>query len=93
MAKVALPATATEARILIPRTAILKTPIGMAAFTATSNGEGSHRAELRMISIGPSAGDSVSVLEGLSRGDQVIIDGQFALSDGDPIVLDAVASQ
>ena len=93
VAQVALPANASEARVLVPRTALLKTPIGMAVFIAAAAPDGgAHRAELRMVSIGPSSGDSVSILEGLSPGEQVVVEGQFALADGDAVVVDTTGA-
>ena len=87
VAQVALPANSDEARVLIDRNALLKTPVGMAVFIATAAGSG-YQAELRMVSIGANSGESVSILEGLKPGEQVVIDGQFALADGDTVVLD-----
>jgi multidrug efflux pump subunit AcrA (membrane-fusion protein) len=93
VAKVALPANASEARVLVPRAALLKTPIGMAVFIAAAAPDGgAHRAELRMVSIGPRSGDSVSILEGLSPGEYVVVEGQFALADGDAVVVDTTGA-
>lgn len=92
VAKVSLPATrASEEQVLIPRTALLKTPLGMSVFTIANEPGGSPRARLRMISVGPAAGDEVAILEGLGAGEDVVVDGQFALADGEPVIVERAA--
>ena len=92
VAKVSLPATQTsEKQVLIPRTALLKTPLGMSVFTVTNEPGETAQARLRMISVGPTADDEVVIIEGLRAGEDVVIDGQFALADGEPVIVERAA--
>ena len=51
-------------------------------------GGAARTARLRGIRTGRSGGEWIEVLEGVSEGDEVIVDGQFALRDGAAVVLD-----
>ena len=42
------------------------------------------------VRIGRSRGEVVQVVEGLSVGEQVVVDGLFALRDGAPVVTETV---
>ena len=49
------------------------------------------RARLQIVTLGRSDDDRVAVLDGLREGQHVVVEGQFALADGDPLeVGDAV---
>ena len=46
------------------------------------------RAVARPVRIGHSNAEKVEVLEGVSVGEEVVIDGLFALRDGAPVVVE-----
>jgi membrane fusion protein (multidrug efflux system) len=93
VAKVALSAHVNEEQVLIPRTALLKTQLGTAVFSITDDSNGHPRAVLKMISVGSSVGNEISVIDGLEAGESVVIDGHFALADGEMVIVDQTAKK
>ena len=68
-------------RLLAPRVALLRRGGRPEVFVVESE-HGGHVARRRSVRTGRSSGDRVEILEGLSEGDRVVVDGHFALSDG-----------
>ena len=77
LATVYMPYQAREARPTVPTAAIFRRNGTPHVFTVTDN-----RARLKAVRIGRSNGSVVEVVEGLAKGESVVIDGQFALRDG-----------
>jgi hypothetical protein len=48
---------------------------------------------LQIVSVGATSGNRAALLDGVSEDDVVVIDGHFALSDGDAVILDAVGAE
>jgi len=74
----------TTQGIVIPVTAVLRVSGQVFAFVAEEAG-GRLVAKQRAIKVGPIAGDSYSVVEGLKPGDRVVVSGTQKLADGVPI--------
>lgn len=65
----------TRRRIVVPTAAVLQIAGGPAAFVRT----GAEEYELRPLRIGVGLGDRVEVLAGLAPGEELVVDGGFAL--------------
>ncbi|HSQ40824.1 MAG TPA: efflux RND transporter periplasmic adaptor subunit [Fibrobacteraceae bacterium] len=63
--------------IIIPTTSILRDETGPYAMIAVDG-----RAQTKRLTLGPSAGDSTVVLDGLQVGDVLVAQGGFRLTDG-----------
>jgi len=74
----------TSDGLVIPVTAVLRVAGQFFVFVAEDAG-GTLVAKQRAIKVGPIAGDSYPVLEGLKPGDRVVISGTMKLADGAPI--------
>jgi membrane fusion protein (multidrug efflux system) len=66
--------------LVVPRDALLERDDGNVAFVAQDN-----KARLRAVTLGPSEGNLVVVLEGLSAGEWLIVTGQRNLVPGQPV--------
>ena len=77
LATVYLPYASQEQRLTVPASAVFRRNGTMHAFVVTDD-----RAELRPVRTGRSDAVQVEVLEGLSEGEVVVTEGQFALRDG-----------
>jgi membrane fusion protein (multidrug efflux system) len=69
-----------EDALVVPRDALLERDQGSVAFVNEED-----RARERNVVLGPSEGNRVVVLEGLSPGESLIVSGHRNLVDGDPI--------
>lgn len=76
-----------EEGALVPRAALLRRDGGLALFVVEGN-PGSLRASARTIRVGRQSGELVHVVAGVEAGEQVVVDGVFALTDGAPITLE-----
>jgi RND family efflux transporter MFP subunit len=74
----------TNQGLVIPVTAVLRVSGQYFAFVAEDNG-GKLVAKQRAIKVGPIAGDSYLVLDGLKPGDRVVTSGTMKLADSAPI--------
>lgn len=77
------------ARPLAPRAALMRNAGRSEVFVierAPDTSEGVARR--RAVRTGRSGGERVEILEGLEPGDEVVVDGQFALRDGAAVVID-----
>jgi membrane fusion protein (multidrug efflux system) len=77
LATVYLPYASQEQRLTVPASAVFRRNGTMHAFVVTDD-----RAELRPVRTGRSDAAQVEVLEGLTEGETVVTEGQFALRDG-----------
>ncbi len=91
VAGVRLPFAAGSPDATIPRQALVRTPLGMGVFVI-DEGE-LPRARLQIVTLGRSDDDRVAVLDGLREGQRVVVEGQFALADGDPVELDSARAR
>jgi RND family efflux transporter MFP subunit len=87
VAQVRLPVEAGQRNPVVPRAALVRSETGTAVFVVDRSG-GAPRAVARSVRIGRSNGDKVEVLEGVSVGEEVVIDGLFALRDGAPVLVE-----
>jgi membrane fusion protein, multidrug efflux system len=76
--------------LTVPEEALVITGDGASVFVAVRAG-GELRAERRNVAVGERARDErsegrVEVLEGLARGDRVVVEGASLLADGTPVV-------
>ena len=82
LATVYLPYADATARLTVPSTAVSRRGGAMHVFVVNSG-----HALLRPVRTGRTNGPTVEVLTGLSEGDLVVTDGQFALRDGAPVTV------
>lgn len=87
VASVELPRAAQQPRPLAPRAALMRTAGQPEVFVVELENE-TPVARLRSLRTGRSAGDWIEVLEGLRDGDEVIVEGQFALREGAAVTID-----
>jgi multidrug efflux pump subunit AcrA (membrane-fusion protein) len=82
---------ATEAPTLLAhRAALLRRSGRPEAFVVDRNGTDTV-ANLRSVRTGRSSGEWIEILEGLTAGEELIVEGQFALRDGALVVIDGAA--
>jgi len=81
LGSVQLPLGAGEPRPLMPSAAVFRHQGSTHVYRVTGTA-GAHTVALRPVRVGRRQSDRVEVLDGLSAGDRVVVDGQFALRDG-----------
>lgn len=69
-----------ESALVVPRDALIERDQGSVAFVNNND-----RAQERKVVLGPSEGNNIVVLEGLSAGEPLIVRGHRNLVDGNPI--------
>ena len=84
LATVRLPYAASEQSLVVPGSAVFRRDGRMQVYVV----EGA-TARLRAIEAGRIDSTQVEIVGGLNPGEQVVIDGQFALRDGAPVQVDA----
>ena len=82
LATVHLPAAGSAAQLGVPSSGVFRRDGVMHAFVVVDG-----RATLRPVRTGRTNGPAIAVLEGLSEGDLVVTEGQFALRDGAPVIV------
>jgi multidrug efflux pump subunit AcrA (membrane-fusion protein) len=87
VAQVRLPVETGRRNPVVPRAALIRSEAGMTVFVVDQSG-GEARAVARPVRIGRSNAEKVEVLEGVSVGEEVVIDGLFALRDGAPVLVE-----
>lgn len=87
VASVELASSTLDAVPLAPRAGLLRRAGKPEIFVVERDGE-REVARLRRLRTRRSAGEWIEVLEGLEDGDRVVVDGQFALRDGAPVIRD-----
>ena len=87
VAQIELPDPDAKPRLLARRAALLRRDGRAEVFVVDGQGEVAV-ARSRQVRTGRSQGQWVEIIDGLTEGDRVIWDGQFALRDGANIVID-----
>ena len=87
VAQVRLPVEAGRRNPVVPRAALIRSEAGMTVFVVDQS-SGEARAVARPVRIGRSNAEKVEVLDGVSVGEEVVIDGLFALRDGAPVLVE-----
>jgi RND family efflux transporter MFP subunit len=72
-----MPAAESKPKVLIPRAAVRHAADQPYVFVVQDN-----RVERRAIKTGPASGEDVSVVSGLSGGEQIVVEGPDQLADG-----------
>ena len=88
VATVNLPPADRDAQLLAPRAALMRRG-GQSEVFVVVREDGVFFARIRSLRTGRSAGDWIEVADGLRDGDEVIVDGQFALRDGVAVTVDS----
>jgi RND family efflux transporter MFP subunit len=84
VAQVQLPMVGDGSGLLVPRAALIRRGGETAVFVVDGGGSEA-RAVARPVRTGRSNEESVQILEGVAIGEEVVIDGLFALRDGAPV--------
>ena len=84
LATVRLPYAAAEQSLVVPGAAVFRRDGRMHVYVVDGG-----TARLRAIEAGRINSAQVEIVGGLNPGEQVVIDGQFALRDGAPVKVDA----
>ena len=92
VARIELPDPNQEEVLLAPRAALLRRDGRSEAFVVQT-GKGRSVARSREVRTGRNDGQWIEILAGLEDGDEVVVDGQFALEDGSRVVVDGAPSQ
>ncbi len=71
--------------ITVPITAITYNSYGDTVFIAKKTEDGKLIAEQRFVTVGPSRGDQIAVLEGIKAGEDIIVAGQLKIENNSPI--------
>lgn len=91
-ASVSVTVGAAQAYMTLPQTAITYNPYGASVFIIrpdTKSGAASVlRVQQQFVETGPTRGDQVAILKGLTAGDQVVTSGQLKLKNGAAVVVD-----
>ncbi len=78
--------------ITLPLTAITYNPYGNTVFVAKPSGtdpagNAIYTAELKFVTVGPTRGDQVAVLDGIDAGEIVVVAGQIKLQKGSTMII------
>jgi membrane fusion protein (multidrug efflux system) len=93
-ANVKIDAGAAARYLTLPQTAITYNPYGATVFivkpgkTPNAQGKVLPVAQQVFVTPGPTRGDQVAILKGVSEGTQVVTSGQLKLKNGTPLVID-----
>jgi membrane fusion protein (multidrug efflux system) len=78
--------------LTLPQTAITYNPYGATVFVATDKKDAKGNPQLQaqqvFITPGPTRGDQVAILKGVSEGAMVVTSGQLKLKNGSPLRID-----
>jgi RND family efflux transporter MFP subunit len=85
--KLSLLADGAAEVLIVPKAAVMRRGGRLAVFVVEGEGEAA-RAVAREVRLGREAGSEIEVQSGVSLGEHVVIDGQFALVDGMPVMVD-----
>jgi membrane fusion protein (multidrug efflux system) len=89
--RVAVIAGDAKRYLTLPQTAVTYNPYGATVFLAQKKPGGSDKdliAQQSFVTLGPTRGDQVAVLKGISEGDLVVTSGQLKLINGAPLIVD-----
>jgi membrane fusion protein (multidrug efflux system) len=77
--------------ITVPQTSVSYNPYGSIIYLAVEgtgkDGKSSVEAKQVFVSTGPTRGDQVAILKGLSVGDTIVTSGQLKLKNGTPLIV------
>ncbi len=75
--------------VVIPQTAVVHAPYGDSIFATEIKPEAKDKkfARQKFVRLGPSRGDFVAVLDGVSAGEEVVTAGAFKLRNGAPLAV------
>jgi membrane fusion protein (multidrug efflux system) len=93
-ARVAVQAGDVKHYLTLPQTAITYNPYGATIFLATRKDGGTDKdlvAQQSFVTLGPTRGDQVAVLQGVKEGDLVVTSGQLKLLNGTPLIVSDAA--
>jgi membrane fusion protein, multidrug efflux system len=85
--QVTVPTGPPQPTLVVPATALRKSPEGDQVFVVSTAGDGQLRAEARRVETGALVGDNVLVRTGLAAGEKVATSGSFKLRDGMRVVV------
>jgi membrane fusion protein (multidrug efflux system) len=91
VAQVRLPVEPGRRNPVVPRAALIRSETGTAVFVVDRAG-GEPRAVARPVRIGRSNAEKIEVLKGVTVGEEVVIDGLFALRDGAPVLVEKTST-
>ena len=89
--RVAVIAGDAKRYLTLPQTAITYNPYGATVFVAQKKPGGSDKdliAQQSFVTLGPTRGDQVAVLQGVQEGELVVTSGQMKLINGVPLLID-----
>ena len=89
-ARVAVQAGDVKHHLTLPQTAITYNPYGATVFLAGRKPGGTDKdliAQQSFVTLGPTRGDQVAVLQGVKEGDLVVTSGQLKLINGTPLIV------
>ena len=73
--------------LVVPRAAVLRRAGVLVVFRVETEGDVQH-ARLQPVAVGRGRGEQVEIRRGLEVGQQVVVDGHFALTDGALVSVD-----
>ena len=77
--------------ITVPQTSVSYNPYGSIVYVAVEgagkDGKSSTEAKQVFVTTGPTRGDQVAILKGLSVGDTIVTSGQLKLKNGTPLIV------
>lgn len=73
--------------VVIPATALVYSPYGDSVFVVAKDDKGGLVAQQRFVQVGPKRGDQISLLSGISAGDEIVSAGQGKLRPGSPVTV------
>jgi membrane fusion protein (multidrug efflux system) len=91
-ATVALTVGAPQHRITLPQTAITYSPYGDSVYVVEDKGpDPSGKPQLlarqTFVTVGPTRGDQVAILNGVKEDEQVVVAGQIKLHNGSTVMI------
>lgn len=90
VAQLELPLAGGQRWPLVPRAALIRRDGGTAVFVVDESA-GEARAVMRQVRTGQSSQEQVEILDGVLVGEEVVVEGLFALRDGAPVAVEMAA--
>lgn len=87
-AHVAINVGAPQKLVTLPATAVTYNPYGDTVFVVDKDKDGKLIAKQILVTPGDTRGDQVSILSGVTAGDEVVTSGQLKLRNGAPVKVD-----
>jgi HlyD family secretion protein len=85
IARISVPLEARRGAVVASERAVFSENGGDFVFVAVPDGAGGYKAEKRPLRLGETDGESAEILEGLSPGELVVVEGKEFIGSGDPI--------